>query len=104
MVNGKVRIKYYDPNENHFFDKVDHPIDYQRLFSRYGIITVLALRGRPVKNAAEETRINNKMNRIMTGNIDHVNVEKAKGAVAGNQSASRKAKGWRTGADTKVDK
>jgi len=93
--NGKVSIKYYDPNENHFFEKGDYPIDYERLFKRYGIITVLALRGRPVKNAADETKINNKMRRIMTGNTDHVNVEKAKGANASHQKGARKVKGFR---------
>ena len=72
MVNGKVRIKYYDPNENHFFEKGDHPIDYQRLFSRYGIITVLALKGRPLANNKEEEKIRNKMTRIMTGNMDYL--------------------------------
>jgi hypothetical protein len=87
FANGKVSIKCYDPNENHFFEKGDYPINYERLFKRYGLITVLALKGRPVKNAAEETKINNKMRRIMTGNTNHVNVEKIKGAVAGNQSA-----------------
>lgn len=92
--NGKISIKYYDPNENHFFEKGDYPINYERLFKRYGLITVLALRGRPVKNTAEETRINNKMGRIMTGNADHVNIEKAKGAAASHQTASRKNLGW----------
>ena len=44
----------YDPNENHFFEKGGHPINYLRLFGRYKIITILALDGRPVKNAAEK--------------------------------------------------
>jgi hypothetical protein len=73
--NGKVTIKYYDPNENHFFEKGDYPINYERLFKRYGLITVLALRGRPVKNAGEEEKIRTKMTRIMTGDMQ---IEKAK--------------------------
>jgi hypothetical protein len=97
FANGKVSIKYYDPNENHFFEKGDYPINYERLFKRYGLITVLALRGRPIKNVAEETKINNKMRRIMAGNIDHVNFEKAKGGIAGR----KKSKGWRVGKNNK---
>ena len=59
-------LKFYDPNENHFFERGEHSIDYRRLFSRYGLITVLALRGRPVKNDAEKEFIFNTMTRIMT--------------------------------------
>jgi hypothetical protein len=92
FANGKVSIKYYDPNENHFFEKGDYPINYERLFKRYGLITVLALRGRPVKNAAEETKINNKMTRIMTGNMQLIQRKKIK-AIAGNQSIKKKRLG-----------
>ena len=60
-------IKYYDPNENQFFEKGEYPIDYKKLFDRYSLITVYYLHGRPVANKAEETRINNKMKRIMLG-------------------------------------
>jgi hypothetical protein len=60
--NGEFKtIKYYDPNENHFFERGGHPINYQKLFGRYKIITILALKGRPFKNAAEKDYINNKM-------------------------------------------
>jgi len=33
---------------------------------------VLALKGRPVADEDEEEKINNKMNRIMTGNIEYI--------------------------------
>jgi hypothetical protein len=33
-------LKYYDPNENHFFEKGDHKIDYKKSFDRYSVITV----------------------------------------------------------------
>ena len=66
---GKVLIKYYDPNENHFFERGGHRIDYQDFFKRFEIITVYALQGRPVLNEEERDRINNKMARIMTGKV-----------------------------------
>ena len=45
---GQVSVKYYDPNENHFFEKGDHRLDYKDLFSRFELITIYALDGRPV--------------------------------------------------------
>jgi hypothetical protein len=48
--DGKVSIKYYDPNENHFFERGDHRIDYHKIFSRFELILVHILKGRPVKN------------------------------------------------------
>ena len=65
---GKVLIKYYDPNENHFFERGGHRIDYQGFFKRFEIITVYALQGRPVVDEERE-RINSKMARIMTGKV-----------------------------------
>ena len=62
-------IKYYDPYESHFFERGDHTIDYRDLFKRFGLITVYALKGRPVVNDEERDRINNKMARIMTGKV-----------------------------------
>ena len=71
--NGELKtIKYYDPNENHFFERGDYPINYQILFGRYKIITILALSRHPFKNVAEKEYINNKMKYIMTGNIDYI--------------------------------
>ena len=67
--NGELKIlKYYDPNENHFFERGDYPINYQKLFGRFKIITILALKPRPFVNEAEKDSINNKMKYIMTGN------------------------------------
>jgi len=97
-----ILLKYYDPNENHFFERGDYPIDYKKLFDRFSLITVHALDGRPVKSAAEETKINNKMGRIMTGNIDYIHESKVRAGIAGNQSNARTNKGWRTGTDTNV--
>ena len=45
---GQVSVKYYDPNENHFFEKGDHRLDYKDQFSRFELITIYALDGRPV--------------------------------------------------------
>ena len=59
--DGKVSIKY------HFYEKGDHPLNYKKLFSKYRIINVLALKGRPVAGKEEEDKINDKMMRIMTG-------------------------------------
>jgi hypothetical protein len=39
------------------------------------------LRGRPVKNSAEEKKINNKMMRIMTGNIDYLKETRVLGGI-----------------------
>ena len=39
-------LKYYDPNENHFFEKGDHKIDYKKSFDRYSVITAHILQGR----------------------------------------------------------
>jgi hypothetical protein len=66
---GFVTIKYYDPNENHFFERGDYKIDYKKLFLRFESITVYALHGRLVIDPEEEDRINSKMARIMTGSI-----------------------------------
>jgi hypothetical protein len=41
--DGKVYLKYYDPYENHLFEKGGHKIDYKKLFSRFELITVHAL-------------------------------------------------------------
>ncbi len=65
-----LKIKYYDPNENHFFETGE-------------------LHGRPVADKAEETRINNKMGRIMRGNIEYIHESKIRASVAGNQASSR---------------
>jgi len=81
-----ILLKYYDPNENHFFERGDYPIDYKKLFDRFSLITVHALDGRPVKDAAEETKINNKMGRIMTGNIDYLHERKMIGIVASHEA------------------
>ena len=98
--NGKVLIKYYDPNENHFFERGGHRIDYQDFFKRFEIITVYALQGRHVVDE-ERDRINNKMARIMTGKREHVIENKKKGGVASQTKRSRKSKGWR---NTKANK
>lgn len=66
--SGAFSIKYYDPNENHLYEKGDHKIDYPRLFSRFGLITVYSLQGRQVE-IKEKKKIDNKMTRIMTGKI-----------------------------------
>jgi len=69
--NGELKIlKYYDPNENHFFERGDYPINYQKLFGRFKIITILALKPRPFVNKAEKDYINAKMKYIMTGEKD----------------------------------
>jgi hypothetical protein len=62
-------LKYYDPNENHFFEKGDHKIDYKKSFDRYSVITLHTLKGRPVADKVEEDRITNKMTRIILGEI-----------------------------------
>ena len=92
-------IKYYDPNENHFFEKRDHKIDYKKLFSRFELITIYALKGRPVRDEEERGRINNKMARIMTGKVqaDYVSARERKGVLKSHNNKSRKSKGWRQG-------
>ena len=68
--NGDFKLlKYYDPNENHFFERGGHPINYQT-FGKYEVVTILALKARPIKNDAEKEWINNKMKYIMTGEKD----------------------------------
>ena len=67
LANGKVKIIYYDPNENHMFEKGDHWLDYKKIFGRFQLITIYELKGRPFKNAAEKELINDKMKLIMTG-------------------------------------
>ncbi len=73
-----LKIKYYDPNENHFFETGEHPINYKKLFDRYKLITVYYLHSRPVAKGEEE-KIKNKMNRIMTGEIIDAKIASAKG-------------------------
>ena len=90
-------IKYYDPNENHFFERGDYKIDYKKLFSRFELITIYALKGRPVRDEEERDRINNKMARIMTGKKEYVKEKNKKGAIASHTKMSRKTKGWRKG-------
>ena len=70
LANGKVKIIYYDPNENHMFEKGDHWLDYKKIFGRFQLITIYELKGRPFKNAAEKEYINKRMKYIMTGEKD----------------------------------
>jgi hypothetical protein len=98
---GFVTIKYYDPNENHFFERGDHKIDYRKLFERFEIISVYALHGRLVEDPDEEERINNKMVRIMTGRIQPDLIKKA---IVNNIKAvnkRKKTKDWRRGKNKK---
>lgn len=44
--SGFVTIRYYDPIENHFFERGGHRIKYQEFFDRYDLIIVNALKGR----------------------------------------------------------
>jgi hypothetical protein len=85
-----LKIKYYDPNENHFFERGGHKIDYQKLFDRYIIITVCYLHGRPVADKTEEVKIRNKMKRIMLGedNSDYVKAIKIDNAKDTNERIS----------------
>ena len=94
---GKVLIKYYDPNENHFFERGGHRIDYRKLFSRFELITIYALKGRPVRDEEERERINSKMARIMTGKVQaqFLKATFVKNANTVNKKRSRKSKGWR---------
>jgi hypothetical protein len=91
-----VLIKYYDPNENHFFERGGHRIDYQGFFKRFEIITVYALQGRPVVDEERE-KINSKMARIMTGKVQANYLKKAKLSNALKTHKKRKGKGWRQG-------
>jgi hypothetical protein len=84
-----LKIKYYDPNENHFFETGENPINYKKLFDRYKLITVYYLHSRQVADKAEETRINNKMGRIMTGNTDYIHESKVRAAVASHEDGIR---------------
>ena len=94
-------IKYYDPNENHFFERGDHKIDYKKLFSRFELITIYALKGRPVVNDEERDRINNKMARIMTGKTQAQFVKTMRVKSAKTSNKVKKSKGWR---NTKANK
>jgi hypothetical protein len=58
---------FYDPYENHMYEKGGHKIDFKRIFSRFEVITICILKDRPLKNEAEREKINNKMTYIMTG-------------------------------------
>jgi hypothetical protein len=94
---GFVTIKYYDPNENNFFERGDHKIDYRKLFERFEIISVYALHGRLVEDPDEEERINNKMRRIMTGVIQGEFINSYKLHTAKTTNEKKKSKGWRQG-------
>ena len=87
---GFVTIKYYDPNENHFFERGDYKIDYKRLFERFEIVTVYALHGRLVEDPDEEERINNKMARIMTGQGEYIIKKKKTAAAQSHTGRARK--------------
>jgi hypothetical protein len=61
---------FYDPNENFMYERGGHRIDYKKIFSRYEVVTICALKGRAVKNEAEREKIKNKMERVMTGVVN----------------------------------
>jgi hypothetical protein len=98
---GFVTIKYYDPNENHFFERGDHKIDYRKLFERFEIISVYALHGRLVEDPDEEDRINNKIRRIMTGEIQIEFIKSYKIQTAKTTHKKRKTMGWTRGKNNK---
>ena len=77
LANGKVKVIYYDPYENHMFERGDHRIDYKKIFSRFELVSVYCIKGRKIMNVAEKERINGKMNRIMTGKNENA-IEKKK--------------------------
>ena len=89
--DGKVRIMFYDPNENHMFEKNDHPINYQKIFSKYECATFYVLKKRSLKDEADRELITNKMTRIMIGvaNTDYITESKKKGAVASHEDGAR---------------
>ena len=61
---------FYDPNENHMFEKNDHPINYYKIFKDYECVSFYVLKKRSLKDTAEREMITNKMTRIMTGVIN----------------------------------
>ena len=85
LANGKVKVIYYDPYENHMFERGDHRIDYKKIFSRFELVSVYYFKGRKIRNVAEKERIKNKMKRIMTGNTDYLTERKKIGAVASHE-------------------
>ena len=44
--SGFVTIRYYDPIENHFYERGGQPLDYPGIFGRFQHIMVHALQGR----------------------------------------------------------
>ena len=79
---------FYDPNENHMFEKNDHPINYYKIFKDYEFVIFYVLKKRPLKNEAEREMITNKMTRIMTGvrNINLAKEKMSKGALASHEA------------------
>jgi hypothetical protein len=98
---GFVTIKYYDPNENHFFERGDHKIDFKKLFKRFETISVYALHGRLAEDPDEEERINYKMTCIMTEKPYRSFVAKKQIINAKASNDKRKRKGWRQGKNKK---